>query len=157
MVTAVSRFLSVAALAVVLYAVPAAAQTGRISGMVRDAGGVALSGATVAVRNQATGASKRTTSTADGRFTVSDLAPGGYTVSASMPGVRALRKDVQVTAGATRSLPPLLGTGAPRAGPPERALPRAGDPARAPSLRPPPPPQARPSPPPHSPPAPPHP
>ena len=104
MVTAVSRFLSVAALAVVLYAVPAAAQTGRISGMVRDAGGVALSGATVAVRNQATGASKRTTSTADGRFTVSDLAPGGYTVSASMPGVRALRKDVQVTAGATVSI-----------------------------------------------------
>src|SRR6266851_5757033 len=104
MVTAGSRFLSVAALAVVLYAVPAAAQTGRISGMVRDAGGVALSGATVAVRNQATGASKRTTSTADGRFTVSDLAPGGYTVSASMPGVRALRKDVQVAAGATVSL-----------------------------------------------------
>jgi iron complex outermembrane receptor protein len=104
MVTAGGRFLSVAALAVVLYAVPAAAQTGRISGMVRDAGGVALSGATVAVRNQATGASKRTTSTADGRFTVSDLAPGGYTVSASMPGVRALRKDVQVAAGATVSL-----------------------------------------------------
>src|SRR5258708_39414900 len=111
MVTAGSRFLSVAEVAVVLCAVPAAAQTGRISGMVRDAGGVALSGATVAVRNQATGASKRTTSTADGRFTVSDLAPGGYTVSASMPGVRALRKDVQVTAGASRPPARLLAAG----------------------------------------------
>src|SRR5260370_25106267 len=93
MVTAVSRFLSVAALAVVLYAVPAAAQTGRISGMVRDAGGVALSGATVAVRNQATGASKRTTATADGPVTVSGPPPGGSTRPASLPVVRALRQD----------------------------------------------------------------
>src|SRR5258708_23216202 len=105
MVTAGSRFLSVAEVAVVLCAVPAAAQTGRISGMVRDAGGVALSGATVAVRNQATGASKRMTSTTDGRFTVSDLAPGGYTVSASRPGLRALRKHVQVTPGAHAGAP----------------------------------------------------
>lgn len=105
MITAGSRFLSVAALAVVLYAVPATAQTGRVSGLVRDAGGIALSGATVVARNQGTGASRSTTSSADGRFTVSDLAPGAYTVSASMPGVRARpRRDVQVTAGATVSI-----------------------------------------------------
>src|SRR5260370_40217141 len=54
MVTAVSRFLSVAALAVGLYAVPAAAQTGRISGMGRDAGGGPFLGEQVAVRDQAT-------------------------------------------------------------------------------------------------------
>src|SRR5260370_21301051 len=95
--------------------------------MVRDAGGVALSGATVAVRNQATGASKRTTSTADGRFTVSDLAPGGYTVSASMPGVRALRKDVQVTAGAAPSPHLHLEAGTPHAGSPDAVRRRPDD------------------------------
>ncbi len=104
MITAGSRFLCGAAVAVVFYAIPAAAQTGRITGMVRDAGGVALSGATVRVRSQGTGASKSATSSGDGRFTVSDLAPGAYAVSASLPGVRALRKDVQVAAGATISV-----------------------------------------------------
>src|SRR5437870_1214492 len=105
MITAGSRFLSVAVLAAVLYAVPSDAQTGRISGVVRDAGGVAMSGAAVRATNQRTGASSRTTTAADGSYTISDVAPGAYIVSASLPGVRSVpRKDVQVAAGATVSL-----------------------------------------------------
>jgi iron complex outermembrane receptor protein len=95
----VSRFLSIAALAAMLYGVPAAAQSGRVSGVVRDAGGAAVSGATVRVTNQVTGATKRATTAADGRYAVADLAAGTYTVSAATPGLRSVsQKDVQVAA-----------------------------------------------------------
>jgi len=105
MVIRACRFLTFAALAVALYAVPAFAQTGRISGVVRGAGGVAMSGAAVRATNQSTGASSRTTAAADGSYTISDLAPGAYIVSASLPGVRsAPQRDVRVAAGATVSL-----------------------------------------------------
>jgi len=105
MVSAGRRFLSLAALAAVLYAVPVNAQTGRIAGVVRDARGVGLSGATIRVTNQSTGASSRTTTAADGAYAVSNLAPGAYTVAASLPGVRTQsRRDVNVTAGAELSI-----------------------------------------------------
>jgi len=105
MVSPGGRFLSVAALAAVLYGIPASAQTGRISGVVRDTRGVALSGATIRATNQGTGASSRATSAGDGSYAVANLAPGAYTVSASLPGVRTVsQKDVQVAAGATASV-----------------------------------------------------
>jgi len=108
MVCAGSRFLAFAALAAALCAVPAVAQTGRISGVVRDAGGVAMSGATVRATNERTGASSRTTTAADGSYTVASLAPGAYTVSASLPGLRTVSKGVQVAAGAAVSLDLIL-------------------------------------------------
>src|SRR5204862_4216557 len=49
-------------------------------------------------------ATSRTTTAADGSYTVADLAPGSYIVSASLPGLRTVSKDVQVAAGATVSL-----------------------------------------------------
>src|SRR5947207_6239503 len=105
MVTAGSRFLSFAALAALLYGIPVDAQTGRISGVVRGAGGVAAPGATVRATNQGTGATSRTVTAADGSYTVSNLAPGAYTVSASLLGQRAAsQKDVRVAAGATASV-----------------------------------------------------
>src|SRR5439155_961480 len=78
MVSPGSRFLRLVALAAALYAGPAFAQNGRISGVVRGAGGVAASGAAVRATNQATGATSRTTTAADGSYTVSNLAPGAY-------------------------------------------------------------------------------
>src|SRR6184192_2089356 len=105
MVTAGSRFLSFAALAALLYGIPVDAQTGRISGVVRGAGGVAASGAMVRATNQSTGATSRATTAADGSYTVSNLAPGAYTVAASLLGQRAAsQKDVRVAAGAAVSL-----------------------------------------------------
>lgn len=105
MISPASRFLSFAALAAILYATPADAQSGRITGVVRDPQAVALSGATIRVTNQGTGSSRRTTTAADGSYTVSDLAPGAYTVAASLPGLRtASQKDVQVSSGATASV-----------------------------------------------------
>jgi len=98
------RFLTFVALAAALYAVPAFAQNGRISGVVRGTGGLPMSGAAVRATNQRTSATSRTTTAADGSYTVADLAPGSYIVSASLPGLRTVSKDVQVAAGATVSL-----------------------------------------------------
>src|SRR5947208_14623533 len=98
------RFLTFVALAAALYAVPAVAQNGRISGVVRGTGGLPMSGAAVRATNQRTSATSRTTTAADGSYTVADLAPGSYIVSASLPGLRTVSKDVQVAAGATVSL-----------------------------------------------------
>src|SRR5437762_2610587 len=98
------RFLTLAALAATLYAAPAFAQNGRISGVVRGTGGLPMSGAAVRATNQRTSATSRTTTAADGSYTVADLAPGSYIVSASLPGLRTVSKDVQVAAGATVSL-----------------------------------------------------
>jgi iron complex outermembrane receptor protein len=105
MVSLGSRFLTFAALAAVLYGVPANAQSGQIKGVVRDARGVAVPGVTVRVMNQGTGASSRATTAADGSYAVPNLAPGAYTVSAVLPGVRAVpQKDIQVAADAVVSL-----------------------------------------------------
>src|SRR3989442_10300896 len=79
MVSSGSRFLPFVALAAMVFAVPASAQNGRISGTVKDAHGGALSGATVRAANQATGASRRGTSGADGSYTVADLAAAAPT------------------------------------------------------------------------------
>jgi iron complex outermembrane recepter protein len=105
MVSAGSRFLSIAALAAVLYGVPAQAQNGRIKGVVRDAHGSALAGATIRAVNQRTNVTTRATTGADGSYTVANLAPGVYTVAASLPGLGAqLHKDVQVAAGGEASV-----------------------------------------------------
>jgi iron complex outermembrane receptor protein len=99
MVSPASRLLSLAALAALLYGAPAAAQSGRIRGAVRDASGDPLTGATVRV--QGTGTSRRTTTAADGSYSFANIAPGTYTVSASLPGLRTQsQQDVQVAPNA---------------------------------------------------------
>lgn len=88
----------------VLFGLPAEAQigAGRISGVVRDSRAVALGGATVRATHQTTGAVSRATTTSDGRYTIGDLAPGPYTISAALLGVRTVsHRDVQVGADAT--------------------------------------------------------
>jgi len=101
---AASRLLSMAVLALVLCAVPAYAQNGRITGTVKDASGTALSGVGVRATNQRTNAASRTTTATDGSFTISGLAAGPYTVSASMPGLRTVSQNVSVGAAQSVSL-----------------------------------------------------
>ncbi len=100
-----TRFLTLAAvvglaaLTLAATAAPALAQ-GRITGVVRDARGVALSGVNVTVTNQSTSAVSRASTGADGRYTVSGLAAGLYTVQAALVGMEpAVRRGVQVGAG----------------------------------------------------------
>jgi len=101
---AASRLLSIAVLALILCAVPAYAQNGRITGSVKDASGTALSGVGVRATNQRTSAASRTTTGNDGSFTISGLAAGTYTVSASMPGLRTVSQNVAVGADQSVSL-----------------------------------------------------
>src|SRR5206468_6064846 len=100
-----SRFLTFAALVAGLHGAPAIAQTGRITGMVRDNRGGELAGATVRAVNQGGGGSGRAVTGADGSYTIADLAPGLYTVSVTLIGLRTVpHKDVRVTAGAATTV-----------------------------------------------------
>ena len=93
------RSLSVAALAGALFtlASSAAAQSGRISGTVRDAYGATREGARVTATHSVTGDTRSTTTSVNGSYVISNLMPGAYTVSASVVGFRrSSRADVQV-------------------------------------------------------------
>lgn len=75
------------ALVTCLAALPARAQTtGSIEGRVLDAAGGALPGATIEVKSPSLQGSRRTLSEADGRFRLSLLPPGTYSVVTTMPG-----------------------------------------------------------------------
>src|SRR5882762_8637167 len=96
-----ARLLSIAAIAVLFSGVPAGAQAqnGRIRGTVRDAGGDPLSGVTI--RAQGAAAAKRATTGSDGSYSITNLSPGAYAVSASLPGLRTqAQQNVQVKADA---------------------------------------------------------
>ena len=68
-----------------VFSKPAMAQatSGTLKGSVVDPQGAAIAGATVTVKNSATGIVQTTTATSDGLFTVTNLPPGKYTVTAS--------------------------------------------------------------------------
>ena len=101
MVSPASRLLSVAALAALVFAAPgmALAQNGRIRGVVRDSHASPLAGAVV--RAIGPGPARRATTSEDGSYSLTGLAAGTYTLSASLPGVRTQQKTgVQVAADA---------------------------------------------------------
>jgi len=74
---------------------------GGIAGVVRDATGAAVPGATVTITNQRTKGSRTATSAADGTFSVAGLSPGLYTVSAQVGAFSGMRTDVRVNAAMT--------------------------------------------------------
>ncbi len=80
--------LSLAALVVVLLgALPVAAQTGRIGGLVKDDKGQPLKGATVVAENPAASPPSFTATTDDkGRFSIIGLRAGNWKLTASAPG-----------------------------------------------------------------------
>ena len=102
-----TRLLILASLVAILFGSRAAAQNaaGGIGGVVRDPSGGAVPGAMVTVTNQSTGTAARTTTAADGRFTIASLAPGAYTISVSLLGSRRVsQRDIRVGAGAAVAL-----------------------------------------------------
>jgi iron complex outermembrane receptor protein len=101
------RAASRAALAVVIAAVPAVAQTGTIGGRVTErVSGEPLSGATVTASRSGGGGSASTKSLADGAYRLTNLAAGMYTVSVTARIGLAPRTvdSVMVRAGETTSL-----------------------------------------------------
>jgi hypothetical protein len=74
--------------------------TAPISGTVFDATGAVLSGATVVVKNNGTGAEFRMNTASNGTYTVPSLGAGTYTVTVEAPGFKkAVVQDVKIDVG----------------------------------------------------------
>src|SRR3972149_2694898 len=99
-----NRLVFAAAVFAILLAAPLFAQStqGGITGVVSDALGAVVPGATVRVTNQETGATGALTTSGDGGYTAGGLEPGLYTVSVEHQAFLTGRQaDLRVTAGAT--------------------------------------------------------
>jgi tetratricopeptide (TPR) repeat protein len=83
--------------ALVVSAVPAAAQTGRIGGQIKDGQGQPLKGATITAENPAASPSSFTATTDDkGRYSIIGLKTGTWKVTASAPGFSPSSGNVPV-------------------------------------------------------------
>jgi hypothetical protein len=108
---------AVCAAIAVMTSAPAWAQSGSakadLSGTVVDSGGGVLPGATVDVKNNATGVLSTTVTNTSGTFAVPALDAGTYTVTISMQGFKtSVTTDVQLVTATPRSLKVTLEVGA---------------------------------------------
>ena len=95
----ICRFAITVALISLTFTSSASAQPeARITGVVRDATGVGLAGATVTVTSRTTRDSKTVTTGPDGSYSVA-VAGGSYTVAAAFPSFRGTTQTVDVTSG----------------------------------------------------------
>jgi hypothetical protein len=100
---------------VLVSAAPAAAQfdRGQISGTVKDAQGAVVPGATVTVTNTQTQITQTTVTDSSGFYTVPNLAPGRYDVTAELEGFKkSVRSGVQLDAASAQTIEFALATGA---------------------------------------------
>jgi hypothetical protein len=93
-----------AVLVLIAFLAPSMAQaqtvTGTITGTVVDSTGATLPGSTVTVTNEATGAERTLTTTAEGVFIFTTLPPTTYSVRVELAGFRPLiRTGLTLTAG----------------------------------------------------------
>src|SRR5262245_32315623 len=80
--------------------VNAQAVTATILGTINDASGAAIPGATVLIKNVATGITQTASSDEQGRYRVADLGIGEYELQASKPGFQTIiRKNIVLTVG----------------------------------------------------------
>ena len=82
------------------------AVTSEITGRVLDASELGVPGATVTATNQGTGLVRSTVTGAAGDYTIAQLPPGTYNVTAELSGFkRAEARDIELTVGMRRTLP----------------------------------------------------
>jgi len=100
----ISPLAAAAALVALTFTLPAWAQPdSRITGVVRDATGAGIPGATVIATNQTTKGSTTATTGNDGSYSVS-VTSGPYSVAASVTGFRRTVQDVEITSGASKQV-----------------------------------------------------
>ena len=99
-------FKIVVALVALAPAVSAVAQTagGSIGGLVRDASGAAIPGATVRIVNEVTGVSLQAVSDEQGAYRTTALGPGAYSVEISLDGFEAAGRRIVLAAGQTAAV-----------------------------------------------------
>jgi hypothetical protein len=86
------------------------ASTGSITGSLSDSIGDPIDNNTVQAKNAVSGAVFKATTSATGKYTLADLPPGTYDISAAVPGLRAFeKKGVAVQASQIASLDIRLG------------------------------------------------
>src|SRR5678816_1900265 len=100
-------------IAIILCASPAAAQsTATVQGTVLDTQSAAVPGATVVVRNTATGVERMLVTDATGSFVAAALPPGPYQVEISLQGFQTQTREVTLQVSQTRELEIQLGVAA---------------------------------------------
>jgi iron complex outermembrane recepter protein len=105
-----SLIVALAALFAVATTTPVAAQApqGSVTGAVHASSGTAVPAARITVTNAATGATRTTTTDAEGHYAVAGLAPGAYNVTAAIVGYRkTTRAGVQAGSTVDFTLDPL--------------------------------------------------
>ena len=97
------------ALAVLLLPALAAAQTGSIAGVVRDATGAVLPGVTVEASSPALIEGTRTVTTDDkGQYKIVDLRPGVYAVTFTLAGFNTIKREgIELTPDSPRRSTPI--------------------------------------------------
>ncbi|MBI1357411.1 MAG: TonB-dependent siderophore receptor [Acidobacteria bacterium] len=88
-------------LCLLLLTLPAAAQTGTITGKVLDASGAAIPNAAVRLIGPGDAAIAEATAAADGGFRIEAVEPGSYELAAASPGMAETRQGVRVSVGGT--------------------------------------------------------
>jgi iron complex outermembrane recepter protein len=96
----------VVALVALAPATSAVAQTagGSIAGLVRDASGAAIPGATVRIVNEVTGVSLQAVSDEQGGYRTEALGPGAYIVEIALDGFEAVGRRIVLSAGQTAAV-----------------------------------------------------
>jgi hypothetical protein len=101
----IARFVLYGALALATAAPVAAQQTeSRIVGKITDASGAVLPGVSVTITSRQTGAVRSAVTDVEGRFVVTNLAPGAYEVQGALDGFAPNRGEIAVGAGDVKPL-----------------------------------------------------
>lgn len=89
-----------------------AQSTASITGVVKDSAGGVVPGVSLVVKNDASGAAQDGVTDADGRYQVTALGAGSYTVTASLAGFKtAVAKSIRVAPGQPVTIPLTLEVG----------------------------------------------
>jgi len=92
------------AFAAIWVTVSAFVQDGAIAGRVVDGAGEALPGVTVLATGPALSEPRLEVTDLDGRYRLSELPPGAYTITITLPGFSSFRTGVDVEAGVAQTV-----------------------------------------------------